>query len=220
LTGINLIIKNISLELMIKIEYIIVRITNNNIFIQKMENKDIVLNILQHLKIKDIGTCSAINKLIQEICDMQYKRLLISDCGSFFWDIYISFKQSCVKCYHLDLLWKFCNIGNSLINFFLLTEINLSSRRIGELPATIGKLVNLQILILYDNQIKVLPATIEQLVNLQELWLDNNQIKELPVTIGKLVNLRILSLCYNQISELSATFGQLVNLKQLCLNNN
>jgi len=185
-----------------------------------MENRDIAFNIFQFLKIEDIKNCSTTNKLIHEICDIQYKRLLISDYGSFFCDNFILFKQSYIKCYYLHLLWKKFNAGDSLINFFLLTKIKLSNRKIEELPATIGQLVNLRKLWLSDNQIKELPATIGQLSNLQELWLDNNQIKELPTTIGQLVNLQNLWLSDNQIKELPAAIGQLVNLQKLSLSSN
>jgi len=157
-----------------------------------MENRDIIFNVLWHLKIEDIKSCSTINKLVCDVCDMQYERLLIIDYGFIFCTIFNfdSFKRSYVKCYHLNFLWKIYNIGDSLINFFLLTKINLSYHRIKKLFATIGQLDNLRELQLFGNKIKELPATIGQLSNLQELLLSNNQIKELPETIGQL-NCRI-----------------------------
>jgi hypothetical protein len=71
-----------------------------------MDNKDIVFCILQHLNIIEIIKCSTINALIKNICNMQYKRLLIYDYGKVFANIFNdkSFKQTYIKCYHLNKL--------------------------------------------------------------------------------------------------------------------
>jgi len=126
-----------------------------------MENRDIIFNIVQYLEIEDVTSCSAVNKLIREISDAQYKRFIISDYGPVF--NFVSFKQSYVKCYYLNIFWKSYVTGFSLIDFYHFTEISLSGRGMDKLPASIG-----------------------QLSNLRKLWSQRNQIKELPITIGQL----------------------------------
>src|SRR5437868_13038836 len=111
-----------------------------------MDNKDIVFCILQHLNIIEIIKCSTINALIKSICDMQYKRLLIYDYGKVFIKIFNneSFKQTYVKCYHLNIIRKLYMPSILLINFFNLTKIDLYSHQIKEIPESIGQLNNLQ----------------------------------------------------------------------------
>ena len=158
-----------------------------------MEYKDIVSYVLSKLEIKDIITCSLTSKLLKEVCDMQYYRLLNNDYGNILEKIFIkkSFKQTYIDCYELDIFRIKYNVTDNLVNFFSIDGLSLLFKQITKLPESIGQLVNLQILLLDNNQITMLPESIGQLSNLQELWLGDNQITVLPESIWQLVNCEI-----------------------------
>jgi len=131
-----------------------------------MNDKDVVYQIFKYLEIKDIITCSTINKLMNQVCDSQYMRLF-NDYGNisakFF--INLSFKQMYITCYELDTFRKRYVYHVDLINFFSVNKLDLNNKNVAKLPESIGQLSNLQCLSLYHNQIVELPESIGQLVN-------------------------------------------------------
>ena len=104
------------------------------------------------------------------------------------------------------------------------TEILLpSSELTGEIPESIGNLINLNSLVLYNNQLSgEIPESIENLTNLMWLNLYNNQLSgEIPESIGNLTNLTSLDLGFNQFSgEIPEGLGNLTNLNHLWLYHN
>jgi len=104
------------------------------------------------------------------------------------------------------------------------TEILLpSSELTGEIPESIGDLINLNSLVLYNNQLSgKIPESIENLTNLMWLNLYNNQLTgEIPESIGNLTNLTSLDLGFNQFSgEIPVSLGNLTNLNSLWLYHN
>jgi hypothetical protein len=101
-----------------------------------------------------------------------------------------------------------------------LTILDLSRNQLTEVPAALGKLINLTWLDLSHNQLTSLPAELGSLTNLTELYLFYNQLNSLPATLGSLINLTYLNLARNQLTEVSAWIGNLTNLTQLALLNN
>ena len=59
-------------------------------------------------------------------------------------------------------------------------------------PSEITTLTTLQVLKVYDSEIKQLPSSIGDLTNLIMLWLYNNKLSELPESFGNLSNLILL----------------------------
>jgi len=104
------------------------------------------------------------------------------------------------------------------------TEILLpSSELTGEIPESIGDLINLNSLVLYNNQLSgEIPESIENLTNMMWLNLYNNQLTgEIPESIGNLTNLTSLDLGFNQFSgEIPESLGNLTNLNHLWLYHN
>jgi internalin A len=106
-------------------------------------------------------------------------------------------------------------------------ELDLSGQDLAELPPQIGKLTQLERLILgkWDEEkqqwigigLKVLPSEIEQLTNLTKLTLSGNQLTEIPTCITKLSKLEILHLAKNQLAEVPPSIVNLINLKELFL---
>jgi internalin A len=100
------------------------------------------------------------------------------------------------------------------------TKLDLSGKKIKELPSEIGQLTNLTSLNLDGIQLTTLPSEIGQLTNLTSLKLIGNQLTTLPDAIGQLTNLTSLSLSYNQLTTLPDAIGQLANLTSLSLSDN
>jgi hypothetical protein len=83
------------------------------------------------------------------------------------------------------------------------TSLNLSQNElIGEIPQSIGNLINLTYLNLYSNQLTGdIPSNIGNLINLTYLDLQMNQLSgPIPTEIGNLENLIILHLNDNNLS--------------------
>tara|TARA_B100000287_G_C20538976_1_gene743890 strand:- start:47 stop:1027 length:981 start_codon:yes stop_codon:yes gene_type:complete len=93
----------------------------------------------------------------------------------------------------------------------------------GEIPSSIGVLVNLKSLEVHSNQLSgQIPAEIGNLTKLISLNLMSNQITgQIPAEIGNLINLERLILSGNQLSgQIPAEFGNLTNLKHLQFSGN
>ncbi|WP_438422294.1 leucine-rich repeat domain-containing protein [Aquimarina macrocephali] len=124
-----------------------------------------------------------------------------------------------------------------------ISELNLPNKNLNELPAEIGQLTSLEILLLGENnlstlpkeigllsslkilrlsvnQLTTLPNEISQLTDLEELYLNSNQFTILPSEIEALTKLIILSINSNQLSSIPKGIGALSSLIDLNLNRN
>lgn len=61
--------------------------------------------------------------------------------------------------------------------YFSLEILYLGGNRINEVPASVGRLINLTSLVLAGNQIETLPPTFADLQSLQSLTLHNNNLR-------------------------------------------
>lgn len=94
---------------------------------------------------------------------------------------------------------------------------------VGNLPAEIGDLTNLQVFHLFNNQLTGnIPNTIGNLTQLRDLYASGNQINgSIPVAIGNLTLLENLNLTSNQLTgSIPTEIGNLTNLKNLMLGFN
>ncbi|XP_066259924.1 leucine-rich repeat-containing protein 40-like isoform X1 [Euwallacea similis] len=101
-----------------------------------------------------------------------------------------------------------------------LTNLDLSSNVLTEIPGQIGIFQDLTVLNLQDNSLTSLPAEITTLTKLTKLSLNHNKINKLPKDIDKLFELRVLNLSHNSISMLPNSFVDLVMLEKLDLSHN
>uniref|UniRef100_A0A914WCS9 Leucine rich repeat and sterile alpha motif containing 1 n=1 Tax=Plectus sambesii TaxID=2011161 RepID=A0A914WCS9_9BILA len=95
--------------------------------------------------------------------------------------------------------------------------IDAHDNDIRELPAAIGKLINLQVLNFENNKLAQLPIELGRLGALQTLNLKNNVLSELPTSMGDLRSLRSLDISRNNIRQLPLWFARLVSLETLIL---
>jgi Leucine-rich repeat (LRR) protein len=98
--------------------------------------------------------------------------------------------------------------------------LNLSENELSTLPETLGAMLKLVELRLYNNNIDTLPESIGKLSRLQELHLDHNRIVVLPQSIGELHALKELRLANNALTSLPASIDGLTNLRRLDLRDN
>ena len=125
------------------------------------------------------------------------------------------FSQTLLDSASLSKQKVYKNLAVALQNPDSVFILDLSKKKLREVPKEIFELKNLQILNLSHNKIKELPAEINQLTNLEKLILSNNDLKKLPATIGDLGNLTFLGLNRNLIEALPAEMGKLKNLEVL-----
>ena len=118
--------------------------------------------------------------------------------------------------YRLDLSRKkLKEVPEEVFLFKNLYELNLSRNQLTALPEQIGSLVNLKILKASNNRMKTLPSSIGRLQNLKILELNRNLLVTLPNEAGALVSLERLELWDNEIDSLPGTIKNLKNLQVL-----
>jgi hypothetical protein len=94
------------------------------------------------------------------------------------------------------------------------------NEKLVELPESISKLTQLQMLNLSRNKLTELPEALRQLTKLQSLDISNNQLTELPEWIGRFTELQLLNIANNQLTSLPEWINQLLKLKYLFLTSN
>ena len=112
--------------------------------------------------------------------------------------------------------WEGVTIENGRVVNLMLEDYSLT----GAVPAEIGRLSALRVLILSVNELTSLPAEIGQLTSLEWLSLYGNELTSVPAEIGQLTSLRKLHLFLNQLTSVPAEIGQLTSLRELFLRGN
>lgn len=118
------------------------------------------------------------------------------------------------------LIISYGTLVSSLVSFSQHTTLNLSKKRLKEVPEYVYDQKHLKVLKLFGNQIDSISPRIAELTNLEKLYLGRNKIKSLPTEIGALKNLKILSVPYNKLDSLPSSIGQMSALEQLWLDQN
>ncbi|MDH5400928.1 MAG: hypothetical protein OEZ01_00925 [Candidatus Heimdallarchaeota archaeon] len=108
---------------------------------------------------------------------------------------------------------KMNEIPDSISKFTDLEILDLRSNRINQISPQISALKNLKTLILRDNKITELPESIAELKNLEELILCTNKLVRLPRSLSQLNNLRILNVAENHLVKLDEELSKLTKLE-------
>ena len=85
---------------------------------------------------------------------------------------------------------------------------------------SIGKLTQLQRLIVWGNQLKALPEWIGKLTHLEDLDVSADQLTTLPESIGQLTQLQKLNVIENRLTALPESIGRLTQLQELDVSDN
>ncbi|KJJ95459.1 leucine-rich repeat domain-containing protein [Ralstonia sp. CHL-2022] len=93
--------------------------------------------------------------------------------------------------------------------------------RLSALPGRIGKLLQLQEIVVLDSPLRALPSSLSQLPKLERLVLQGTDLRIVPVELGTLAALQTLTLASNKLlSQLPISLGQLAQLRELHLRGN
>uniref|UniRef100_A0A3B4U621 Leucine rich repeat containing 69 n=1 Tax=Seriola dumerili TaxID=41447 RepID=A0A3B4U621_SERDU len=92
------------------------------------------------------------------------------------------------------------------------TSLNLSSKKMKDVPTCISTITNLSVLLLKNNAITTLPA---ELSNLQHLSVLDNKLEEVPAELGHLTKLSEINLTSNKLSWLPQQLCQCKDLTRL-----
>ena len=112
--------------------------------------------------------------------------------------------------------WSGVTMDNGRVVVLKLQEFGLT----GAVPAEVGRLSALRVLLLGGNELTSVPAEIGQLASLKHMGLGNNRLTSLPAEIGQLTSLTLLDLKGNHLTSLPAEIGQLTSLVELWLSLN
>lgn len=122
-----------------------------------------------------------------------------------------------------ELKLKHCDLAFFPPEIFTMTNLkvlDLYNNKIDSIPAEIGQLKSLEVLILSKNELVYLPDELFELPNLKVLSLHHNNLASLPANIGNLKNLEELRLDYNELTWLPESIGELKKLETLFLERN
>ena len=99
-------------------------------------------------------------------------------------------------------------------------RLDLSGRKLKELPVEIRRFKNLNALDIGTNKLRAVPEWLGELTNLQELRASRNKLVDFPAVICKMVHLKRLDLSRNAITGLPACMKKLTELVSLDLWDN
>ena len=113
-----------------------------------------------------------------------------------------------------------CAIPPEIGNLQKLRRLRIhNGKKIYQLPTTIGKLKNLECLIIQETSLTSLPYVISNLRNLRELIVQDNRLKHLPQWIQFLTNIEKIVIGYERnLRRLPQGIWELPNLKSLFIN--
>lgn len=123
----------------------------------------------------------------------------------------------------LESLWLGYNKLNALTDADIktlrrirkLTDLNLYSVGLKQLPGSIGKLKRVKVLDLYYNKFIELPPQIGKMKRLEQLAVAHNELRNLPIALTKLRRLQVLYAHHNHLSQLPDEFSRLRHLRVL-----
>lgn len=126
-----------------------------------------------------------------------------------------SFSQNIMEAEELRTTKTFFSLQEAMLQPDSVVKLNLSKKKLKEIPVEVFSFHNLQSLVLNKNSIRIIPAGIAKLKNLQELDMSNNKLTQIPPEIGQLKYLVKLKLNRNEITSIPVAIGENINLEIL-----
>lgn len=99
-------------------------------------------------------------------------------------------------------------------------KLNLRRNKISSIAPEIGKLKNLEVLIISGSRIKSLPKEIENCKKLKSIIANSSSLEELPSSLGNLENLRTLKVSYCNLKSIPKEIGNIKSLWELSIGHN
>ena len=109
-----------------------------------------------------------------------------------------NFENNNIEILYNDSIYE--SMESALSNPELVFHLNLSNKKLTELPIGLEKLVNLKELDLSNNMLTKLNTKLTELEHLESLLLENNQFYEFPSEVIEVKNLKNLNLSDNKIN--------------------
>lgn len=101
-----------------------------------------------------------------------------------------------------------------------LTDLNLYSAGLTQLPKTIRRLKRVKVLDLYYNKLTKLPIELGRMKRLEQLAVAHNDLHDLPPSLARLRRLEVIFAHHNRISQLPDAYKKLQRLRVLDLGYN
>jgi len=119
--------------------------------------------------------------------------------------------------FHIDLSGKrLTELPSQVLAFKNLISLDLSKNKLTSLPDSM-LFKHIEVLNLTKNKLTVFPSVICQQTTLKQLFLGKNKLEALPSCIGQLTELIILDAWFNLITELPEDMSSLKKLRTLDL---
>ncbi len=112
------------------------------------------------------------------------------------------------------------SLSKALKNPDSVYKLNLRRKRMSSIPPEIGKLKNLEVLIISGSTIKSLPDEIEECKNLKSIIANSSKLEEIPATLGNLKKLRTLKIGHCNIKSIPKEIGNIESLWHLSIGDN
>lgn len=120
----------------------------------------------------------------------------------------------------MDTLRVYTKVETAMTNPKMVKRLDLSRKRLKEIPPEVFLFTELEELILDRNKLQSIPAEITQLKKLRHLSISKNDLEDFPPIICNLRTLERLDLSDNEIGKLPDEIHRLQNLKELILWSN
>lgn len=112
------------------------------------------------------------------------------------------------------------SLSEALKNPDSVYKLNLRRKRIDSIPPEIGKLKNLEVLIISGSTVKFLPKEIENCKKLKSIIANSSRLEELPSSLENLRNLRTLKVGNCNLKSIPKEIGNIKSLWELSIGHN
>ena len=112
------------------------------------------------------------------------------------------------------------SISKALENPESVYKLNLRGKRVKSIPPEIGKLKNLEVLVISGSTVKSISKEIENCKKLKSIIANASRLTELPSSLGNLKNLRTLKVDYCNLKSIPKEIGNIESLWELSIGHN
>ena len=205
-----------------------------------MLSKDTWYEVIRHLDIKDVMTCSLVNKQFNKICKMNkiWDRLLfilLRGHGVF---AYIASREVSKYMSKVNDISKLLpHITNTDSNSLTLYQVHYIYKNMSNMTKkyphvsfesfeymlnieSTSDLIKCSMLLDWNKQVYTISKHIKYFHNLKEIFLTYLVISIIPLELYELSNLQVINLSNNKITNIHKEIGKLSNLKRLYLDWN